>query len=89
MKEEYHAVLKDRNEHSEEEMFELNKKFTKDPVIIESTKTKEKEAKPFNRKVRIKFLFILEYSFETCLVQTTLINGILHTCAVNAFCSSD
>ncbi|KAG0724017.1 CXXC-type zinc finger protein 1 [Chionoecetes opilio] len=42
------TVLKDRNEHSEEETFEF-KKFTKEPVVIESTKTKEKEVKAFSR----------------------------------------
>ncbi|XP_045116189.1 CXXC-type zinc finger protein 1-like isoform X2 [Portunus trituberculatus] len=50
VKEDYPTVLKDRNEHSEEEMFEFNKKYTKEPVIVETTKTKEKEVKSFNRK---------------------------------------
>lgn len=49
-KEEYPTVLKDRNECSDEEMSELSKKFPKDPVIIESSKSKEKDAKTFSRK---------------------------------------
>lgn len=62
-KEEYPTVLKDRNEYSDEEMFEFNKKFTKDPVIIDSSKTKEKEAKVFIRKVSEMFLFALKFLF--------------------------
>lgn len=60
-KEEYPTVLKDRNECSDEEMSELSKKFPKDPVIIESSKSKEKDAKTFSRKVSVTFLFIFEY----------------------------
>lgn len=52
-KEEYPTVLKDRNECSDEEMFELSKKFTKDPVIVDSNKSKEKDVKTFSRKVSV------------------------------------
>lgn len=54
-KEEYPTVLKDRNECSDEEMLELSKKFSKDPVIIDSSKSKEKDAKTFSRKVSVTF----------------------------------